>query len=103
MHFRKTFGRTGKGSFTEKAKIVDRGSLSSTPERTGSELQYEPFLSSVACSKTELSIRENVGRSGKGSFAEKAKIVDRGSLYSALQRAGFKLQYEPYLFSVAFS
>ena len=48
--------RSGKGSFTEKAKIVDRGSISSVPENTGSKPQYEPFLFSVACSQTELPI-----------------------------------------------
>ena len=48
--FWEKFGRTGKGSFTEKAEIVDRGSLSSAPESTGSNLQYEPSLYSVACS-----------------------------------------------------
>ena len=40
--------RSGKGSFTEKAKIVDGRSVCSTPERTGSKLQYEPHLFSVA-------------------------------------------------------
>ena len=78
------FGRSGKGSFTEKAKIVVRISMCSTPERTGYELQYEPFLCSVACSWTELSIGGNLWRSGKGSFAENAQILGRGSLRSAL-------------------
>ena len=54
--FLKKNGRSGKGSFTEKAKIVDRGSICSTPESTGSNLQYEPFTFYVACSQTELSI-----------------------------------------------
>ena len=90
-------------SFTEKAKIVDKGSICSAPERTGSEHLYEPFLCSVACSKTELSFRENLGRSGKGSFAENAKIVDGSALCSALEIAGSKLQYEPHLFSVTCS
>ena len=48
--FWEKFGRTGKGSFTAKAKIDDRGSLSSTPESTGCKLQYDPYLFSVACS-----------------------------------------------------
>ena len=48
--FRKKFGRSGKGSFTEKANVVDKGSICSTTESTGSNLQYEPFLFSVACS-----------------------------------------------------
>ena len=46
--FWEKFGRTDKGSFAEKAKIVNRGSLSGAPESTGSKLQYEPHLFSVA-------------------------------------------------------
>ena len=62
-------------SFTEKAKIIDRGSICSAPERTGSELQCEPFLCSVACSKTELSFQQNFGRTVKGSFTVKLKSL----------------------------
>ena len=43
-------GRLGKGSSTEKAIIVDRGSLCNAPESTGSKVEYEPYLFSVACS-----------------------------------------------------
>ena len=50
------FGRSGKGSFTEKSKIVDSGSICSAPDSTGSKVQYEPQLFSVACTQTELSI-----------------------------------------------
>ena len=46
--FRGKFGRTGKGTSNEKAKIVDRGSICSAPESTVSKLQYEPFLFSLA-------------------------------------------------------
>ena len=42
------FERAGKESFNEKAEIVDRGSLSSESESTGSKLQYESQLFSVA-------------------------------------------------------
>ena len=42
------FGRSGEGSFTERAKIVDRGCICSAPESTGSKHQYDPFLFSVA-------------------------------------------------------
>ena len=42
-------GRSGKGSFTEKAKIVDRSSICGAPESTGSKLQYEQCLFSVGC------------------------------------------------------
>ena len=38
------------GSYTEKAKIVERGTLCSVHESTGSKLQHEPYLFSVACS-----------------------------------------------------
>ena len=38
-----------------------------------------------------------------GSYSERAKIVDRGSLCSAHESTGYKLQDEPYLFSVACS
>ena len=42
--------------FTEKAKIIDRGYQSCALESTGGKLQYEPYLFSVACSWTNLSI-----------------------------------------------
>ena len=48
--FRGKFGRSGKGLFNEKAKIVDRGSVCIASERTCSKLQYDPYLISVACS-----------------------------------------------------
>ena len=63
-------------SFTEKAKIVVRGSIRSAAERSGSELQYEPFLCSIVVPRASYPFRENLGRSGKGSFAEKAKMVN---------------------------
>ena len=43
-------------SFTDKAKVVDRGYQSCALESTGCKLQYEPYLFSVVCSKTNLSI-----------------------------------------------
>ena len=101
--FRYKFGRSSKGSFKEKAKIVDRGSKCSTTESTGSNLQYEPFLFSVACSQNELSISGKIGRSGKILFTEKAKIIYGGYQSCALESTGCKPQYEPYLFSVACS
>ena len=83
--------------------VCDRGSLCNAPVSTGSKVQYEPYLFSVACSLTELSISRKIWRSGKGSFTEKAKIVDSGSLCIAPENTGSKLQCEPYLFSVAAS
>ena len=58
--FRRKFGRSGKGSFTEKAKTVQRASLCIASERTCSKLQYDPYLISVACSQTELSISDKL-------------------------------------------
>ena len=48
--FRGKFGRSGKGSFSEKAEIVDSGSICIASESTVSQLQYDPYLISVACS-----------------------------------------------------
>ena len=58
--FLKKFGRSGKGSFTEVAKIIDRGSICSAPDNTRSNLQYDPIVFSVACSKTELPISGSI-------------------------------------------
>ena len=44
------FGISGKGSFGEKAKFVNTGSLCSSHESTGSRLQYDPDLISVVSS-----------------------------------------------------
>ena len=43
-------------SFTDKAKIIDRGYKSCALESTGYKLQYEPYLFSEVYSKTNLSI-----------------------------------------------
>ena len=48
--FRGKFERSSKCSFTEKAKIVDRGSVCIASDRSCSKLQYDPYLISVACS-----------------------------------------------------
>ena len=101
--FRGKLGRTGKGSFNEKAKIFDRGSLYNAPDGTGSKVQYEPYLFSVACSQTKLSTSSKIWRSGKESFTEKATIVHGRSLCSTPERTGSELQYEPHLFSIAHS
>ena len=101
--------------------------MCSAPDSTGSKLQYEPHLFSVACFQTKLSISVKIlgdlakCRSQKklkslievpyvvhvkvhvlGLYTEKAKNVDRGSLCSAHESTGSKLQYEPHLFSSAF-
>ena len=58
--FQRNFGRSGKGSFTEKGEIVNRGFQCSPRERTCSKLEYDPYLISVACSYSELSISKKI-------------------------------------------
>ena len=101
--FRRNFGRSGKGSFTEKAKIVNRGSQCSPRESTCSKLQYDPYLISVASSYTELSIQRKFRRYGKGSYSEKAKNFTSGFLIMPSECTCFWLQYNPYLISVVCS
>ena len=88
------FGRSGKGSFTEKAKIVNRDYLCSARESTCSNLQCGTYLISVACSLTELSV---LGKTWK----IRAKIINRGSLWIVRESACSKLQYDPDLISIA--
>ena len=71
--------------------------VSKISESTCSKLQYDPYFNSVAYSYTQLSISLKFERSGKGSFTEKAKIVDRGAICSATERTGSELQCEPFL------
>ena len=87
------FGRSGKGSFTEKNRIVNRGYLCGTRESACSKLQYGPNLISVACSLAKLSI---LGTTWK----IRAKIVNRGSLWIVRESTCSKFQYDPYLISV---
>ena len=60
--FRGKIGRSGEGTYTEKAMIVDRAYICKARDSTGSKLQYDPDLISVACSYTELSISVRFGR-----------------------------------------
>ena len=101
--FRGNLGDQVKGRSKKKAKIVDRSSLSSSPESACSQLQYEPFLFSVACSKTELSTSGGNWEIRKRIVYRKAQIVDRGYLCSEPESTGCKLQCDPYLFSLACS
>ena len=93
VHFGENLGEQVKGRQTRNLKLLIEGSLCNAHESTGSTFEYEPYLFSLACSKTELSVSGKIWRSGKGSFTEKAKIVDSGSLCSAPENTGSKLQY----------
>ena len=84
--------RSVKGRSPKKLKLLIVVPLCSAPENTGSKLQHEPYLFSVECSQTKLSISGKFGRSSKGLFTEKAKIFHIGSLCSALESTGSTLQ-----------
>ena len=91
-------------SFTEKAKIVDRGSifpanLKVQVVRFNMILISSPWRVPRQCCP----FRGKFGRTGKGSSNEKSKIVDRTSVCNGPESTGSKVQYEPYLFSVACS
>ena len=101
--FRRNFGRSGKGSFTDKAKIVDIGSKCSAPECTGYNLQYEHFPSPKCVPRPSYAFREKFGDQGKCRSRKKAKIVNRGCLCSDSESTCSKLQYDLYFFSVVCS
>ena len=76
IHFCINLGDQVKGRFAKTLKIVDRGSICRASENTGSKPQYEPFLFSVACSKTELSISGKFLRvQGKCRLPKKLKSL----------------------------
>ena len=103
IHFSKNLGDQVKGRSTRKLKSLIEVPYVALLKVKTLKLQYEPCLFSEACSRTKLSMSVKIWRSGKESFTEKAKIVDRGSICSTPESTGSKLQYEPYLFSVACS
>ena len=55
--FRVTFGRSGKRSFTVKAKRDNLCSLCSAPESTGSKLLCDPYLISVGVQRLSYPFR----------------------------------------------
>ena len=60
------FGKIGKWSSNEKAKIVDRGSLCYSPESTGSKVEYELYLFLDRVIHFGVNLRDQVkGRSQK--------------------------------------
>ena len=103
IHFGKNLGDQVKGRFPKKIK-----SLIEVPYLAHLKVQILSFNMNLFpppyhVPRPSYPFRENFGRSGKGSFAEKAEIVDRGSVCTALERTGSKHQHEPFLFSVACS
>ena len=50
IHFGENLGDQVKGRSPKKAKIVNRVSLCNAAEMTGSKLQFDSYLISVACS-----------------------------------------------------
>ena len=59
--FRTHGAKYGKGPFPKKSKIFNRGCQCSPCESTCSKLQYDPYLISVACSYTKISISWKFG------------------------------------------
>ena len=59
IHFGETLGDQVKGRSPKKLKSLI-GSQCSPRESTCSKLQYNPYLISVACSNTELSISDKI-------------------------------------------
>ena len=80
IHFCKNLGDQLKGRFPKKLKSL---SICSAPENTGSSVKFVVYLYSVESSWTELSISGKIRRLSKGSFSEKAKIVESVSLCRA--------------------
>ena len=109
IHFGEPLGDQVKGRSPKKLKSfievpnVNRGSQCSPRESICSKLQYDPYLISVARSYTELSISEKIWAISKGSFSEKAKNFNRGSLSMLSECTCFWLQYHPSIISVACS
>ena len=58
-------------SFTEKAKIVNRGCLCSAREGTCSKFQYDLYSSLQRVLTPSFQFRGKFGKSGKGSYTEK--------------------------------
>ena len=97
------FGRTGKGSFPKNLKL-----LIAVPYVAHRIVQVLSFNMNFISSRRRVhrpnyQVRRKFGRSGKGSFTEKDKMVDRGSVCIASERTCSKLQYDPFPFSLAFS
>ena len=65
--FRRNFGRSGKGSFTEKAKIVNVAFETIPRESTCVKLHYVPYLISVPSSHIELDMCR-LSRAGRYGF-----------------------------------
>ena len=101
IHFGGTWGDQVKGRSPKKLKSLIEVPKCSPHESTCSKLQYDPYLISVACSYTELSISGKIWAIRKGSFSEKAKNFNSGCLSMPSESTCSKLQYNPSLISVA--
>ena len=91
-----------KGSFSEKLKTFIMVFYVLPVKGFLLCLNYVIISSSYRFSRPRYPFWENFGRSGKGSFTKKAKIVN-SSLFIARESTCSKLQCDPYLISVACS
>ena len=93
--------RSGKGSFSEKNQklLIEVHYVSHLRVQV---VSFKMILSHLRCVFLVRVIHSGVRKMGDhvDSFAEKAKIINRGSLRSTHESAGSKLQHDPYLISV---
>ena len=103
VHFGKNLGEQVKGRSPKKIKL-----LIAVPYVAQLIVQVLSFNVNLISSpyrvpRPSYPFRGKSGRSSKWSITEIAKIVDRGSVCNLSERTCSKLQYDPYLISVACS
>ena len=100
VHFGKNLGNQVKGRSPKKLKLLI--AFPYVAHLVVKVLSFNMNLNSspYRVPRPSIPFRGKFGRSSKVSFTEKAKFVDKGSQYSALERTGCKLESEPCLFSV---
>ena len=101
MHFGKNLGEQVKCLSPKNLKLLIE--VTSVAHLKVQVLSFKMILisSPERVPRPSCAFRYIFGRAGKGSFTEKTKIIDRGSVCIASDRKCFKLQYDPYLISAA--
>ena len=103
IHFGKNLGDHVKVRFPKRLKSFIEVPYVADLKIQVLSLNMNLFYSSSRVPRPSSSFWEKIGISGKMLFTEKAKIIDRDYQSRSLESTGCKLQYEPYLFSVACS
>ena len=95
IHFGETLGDQVKGRSPKRLKsLID---LCSSPESTGSKLQYVFVSSPRRVPRPSYLFRGKIGGAGRGSITEIAEIVNSSSRCSAHESTDSKLQYVPFI------